>query len=495
MTKEATLSTTIDLKVASMVRGKGADYYVGLIAKYGSDAVVILDAKGQVEWVNRAFELQCGYELKDLAGLEMNSVIKGPESNDVAMKALFRATQRGEPFRAEFLRYHKKGHAYWIELNITPIFDDNGKLTQFMLVDRDISERKALEEERERVATRDQARKTERKNLAKTTEWLYSARTLEDLYSIVGTCVPKLIPNINGALYIYSNSRDVLDVAVEWGDKRSPSYIEPDDCWALRRGRSYHFGREEIEFPCAHKTHDTTGSFCLPLVGHGETIGMMWFEAEATRNSSDEDCAIPLAEYWELALMLAEQISLTIANVRLRLELQDRSIKDPLTELWNRRYFNETMRKARSRADDRGETVSLISIDIDHFKRFNDHHGHDAGDIVLRQVGEVLKTCVRNVDTACRIGGEEFSIICPDASPEDATALADSLRKMVADISVVYQGQTLPEINISAGIAAYPEDATDLDTLSRRSDEALYRAKSTGRNKSVTFGSMSQVKD
>jgi len=165
-------------------------------------------------------------------------------------------------------------------------------------------------------------------------------------------------------------------------------------------------------------------------------------------------------------LMLAEQVSLTIANVRLRQELQDRSIKDPLTGLWNRRYFLDCLRREKGRADSNELGFALISIDIDHFKKFNDHHGHDAGDLVLRRVTAEMVTAV----------------ICPDLDEAAAMAMATRLHNAVKRIEIVYQGEILPAVTFSAGVSTYPSDHSSIDDLMRNADNALYQAKRAGRD-------------
>lgn len=471
------------VEAAAAAANDSEDFYAGLIAQFSTDSIVIMNTVGEVVWANSAFEKQTGYRVNEVLGLAIGKMTSGPETDPETLNTIRSALIEQKAARVEIVQYSKAKKPNWIELTLSPIFDDAGALTHFLSSSHLIEDRKALEAEREEAARRERQRKAERHTLAKTTEWLYSARTLDDLYSIVKKCMPKLIPDADGGLYIYSNSRDVLDIAVKFGDVSVPSYIEPDNCWALRRGRSYHFGQDEIEFPCGHMPEQTGRSFCLPLIAHGETIGMLWLQWSEEIPSLNVDAPEDeLNRHWDLALMLAEQISLTIANVRLRQELQDRSIKDALTELWNRRYFLETLRKAKARCDDRGEVVSLISIDIDHFKLFNDHHGHDAGDLVLRHVGDAMKTFVRDTDTPCRIGGEEFSIICPATSGEEALALANGLRERIKDIEVKYNGQKLPQIAISAGVATYPDDAATCEGLTKLADEALYAAKGNGRD-------------
>ena len=410
-------------------------------------------------------------------------MLTGPDTDREVMREFLRAAFHGRSVRREVVQYRKTGESYWSEIELTPILNADDQVSNFLVIARDVSERKALERDRELARETERLRQAERRVLAKTSEWLYAARSLEDLYNVVETCAPKLMPMSNGALYIYSNSRDILDLAVSWGETPAPNYIEPDDCWSLRRGRSYHYGNEDIEFPCAHYHEGIKSSFCLPLLAHGETIGMLWCYAD----ESNGDGALEHARYWDVALMLAEQISLTIANVRLRQELQDRSVKDPLTGLWNRRYFLDSLRREKARADSNELGFALISIDIDHFKRFNDHHGHDAGDLVLRRVSSELTETAGSAGIVCRVGGEELAVICPDLDEAAAMDLARKLHNSIKRLEIVYQGEILPCVTFSAGVSTYPSDHSSIDDLMRNADNALYQAKNAGRDRIIAY--------
>ncbi|MEM7329395.1 MAG: diguanylate cyclase [Pseudomonadota bacterium] len=460
-----------------------SQFYAQLIAENSTDPIAILDAQARMEWVNAAYEAATGYSREECAGKTPGDLLTGPETDRETLRDLMRAGSEKRSMRCEVKQYRKSGVPYWAEIILTPILDEKQEVTHYLVFARDVTERRDLERDRKIARENEQRRQAERRVLSKTTEWLYAARSLDDLYNVVECCAPKLMPASSGALYIYSNSRDVLDLAVGWGNSPPPNYIEPDDCWALRRGRAYHFGNEDIEFPCGHYHGDVASSFCLPLLAHGETIGMLWCHTDAACQAEEGGHA----RYWDVALMLAEQVSLTIANVRLRQELQDRSIKDPLTGLWNRRYFLDCLRREKARADSNELGFSLISIDIDHFKRFNDHHGHDAGDLVLRRVTAELVSAAGAAGIVCRVGGEELAVICPEMHGEAAMTFAQSLHNAVKRVDIVYQGETLPCVTFSAGVSTYPSDHSSIDEMMRNADNALYQAKRAGRDRVVMY--------
>nr|WP_207797014.1 diguanylate cyclase [Shimia abyssi] len=312
--------------------------------------------------------------------------------------------------------------------------------------------------------------------LGELNEWLQSSRSLDELFDMVARFMTHILPEAEGSVYVYSNSRDVLDGSASWNGGEHKDHIYPDGCWGLRRGRTYEFGSSEIDFVCEHaEPHDGRAYFCFPILAHGETVGLMHLRA------INENCE-GFHKSKKLAQMCAEQISMAIANVRMRDQLHEQSVRDSLTGLFNRRHMTDYLRKSITRCQNTGTTLSLIAIDVDHFKKFNDNYGHDAGDMVLRAVGSVLQqTCDRD-EIACRPGGEEFTIILPETSQEDTLMRAEHLRQAVEAISVRYGEKTLPSVTISLGIAFYPAHGTMPQDLMRAADDALYDAKAKGRN-------------
>ncbi|MDP2740249.1 MAG: diguanylate cyclase [Pseudorhodobacter sp.] len=348
---------------------------------------------------------------------------------------------------------------------------------------REVSARAAIEHD---LMQKQTSLMREVRLLGELNEWLQSSRSLEELFAMVARFMGHLMPDSSGSIYVYSNSRDVLDGAASWNGGVHDAHIHPEDCWGLRRGRTYAYGHGEIEFTCAHVHEPSPRPYvCFPILAHGETVGMMHLMAQSGTRLADFDAQRRLAQ------MSAEQISLAIANVRMRDQLHHQAIRDPLTGLFNRRHMTDTLRRLiETRAAD---PFSVISIDIDHFKLFNDNHGHDAGDMVLRAVGEVLMQACDGDEIACRMGGEELMLLLPGVELTDAAARAEAVRLGVAAISVRYGDKTLPRITISIGVAQYPEHGRMPQDVIRAADDALYAAKAKGRNQVVLAGVAPQI--
>ena len=229
------------------------------------------------------------------------------------------------------------------------------------------------------------------------------------------------------------------------------------------------------------------GYVCVPLSAQGETLGVLHLGPASQHTSSS---AISAEEEMEIlsrqGSAVGERISLALANLRLRGVLRSQSIRDPLTGLFNRRYMEESLEREVSRAARNNQAVSLIMIDIDYFKRFNDTFGHQAGDTLLRSLGEFLSQRTRGQDVACRFGGEEFALILAGASGNDAAKRAELLREDLQQLTVTHAGQVLGKVTLSLGVAVFPGNGATAEELVHAADEALYRAKEEGRDRIVS---------
>src|SRR6266704_1378879 len=165
--------------------------------------------------------------------------------------------------------------------------------------------------------------------------------------------------------------------------------------------------------------------------------------------------------------------------------LQEQAISDSLTGLYNRRYLGEFLPRVLVRARRSAMPVAVILIDLDHFKRINDSLGHEAGDIVLAAIGDLLKGKVRGSDIACRYGGEEFALVLPAAGGDAAERRAEDIRLAIAGLRLDHAEKRLGKITASFGIALFPDHAGDTDSILRVADVALYAAKGAGRNRVI----------
>jgi diguanylate cyclase (GGDEF)-like protein len=191
-----------------------------------------------------------------------------------------------------------------------------------------------------------------------------------------------------------------------------------------------------------------------------------------------------------VAVSIGDNISLALANIKLRETLRHQVIHDPLTGLFNRRYMGETFKREIARLRRKKAPLGVIMMDLDHFKRFNDTYGHEAGDSLLESLGKFLERQVRQEDIPCRYGGEEFVLILPEASLDVTQKRAEEIRQGVSQLQVSHRGKVLEMITLSLGVAIFPEHGANEDDLLRAADNAMYQAKAAGRNRVMVAGSI-----
>lgn len=298
------------------------------------------------------------------------------------------------------------------------------------------------------------------------------------------------------SICLFSESRNSVEPFVSWGEATPlPKVFAPDQCWALRRGKLHTEIRCDDGTICPnHVSCAQFGYMCVPMMAYGEVVGT--FNLAFNEPQADE-AAISWSESSRtkrLAQICADQIALAIANLKLRETLHYQSTRDTLTQLYNRRYLLDNLEREFCRAKQTSSPLSLMMIDVDHFKRYNDTNGHDAGDLILRELGSVLSDSVRDSDIVCRYGGEEFVVAMPDIPKETAEKVADRIRRRVEEITIVLREVPLGKISISVGVAEFPGDAETIETLLTCSDQALYSAKGSGRNRIVLYSQLGETK-
>jgi diguanylate cyclase (GGDEF)-like protein len=220
------------------------------------------------------------------------------------------------------------------------------------------------------------------------------------------------------------------------------------------------------------------------MMGEGETLGVLCLGFPRVERESPNLSQSQL----QLGAAVARQIALSLASLQLRETLRDQSVRDPLTRLFNRRFMEESIGRELARARRKKRSLSVLFLDIDHFKRFNDSYGHDAGDFVLQSVADLLLSLFRKDDVACRCGGEEFAVILPESPSEPAVARANVLRAEVKKLRLRHRDVNLGPITLSIGVATFPEHGSTPDDLLRIADQCLYQSKSSGRDR-VTVAS------
>jgi diguanylate cyclase (GGDEF)-like protein len=333
--------------------------------------------------------------------------------------------------------------------------------------------------ERQRLEAERNADRAVRDLLSRMTQRLQGCDTLHDLQEVVQRFAPEIAPTRAGRLYLVDKPRNAVIEACSWlSPVHSRGEFPPSMCWALRRGLPHRPTGGTIDVPCEHL--DPAGeprpdTLCLPLTAQRETLGLLYFELRDPAAEAGQTADIYLN-------MLAENVSLALANLQLRDALREMALADPLTGLANRRQLEAVLEAQLDIAYRKGTPLGCLMIDVDHFKRFNDVFGHDAGDAVLREVGAVLRSVTREPEFAFRYGGEEFTLLTPGLGPEQAAARAEEIRERLGALSLNYGSEDLGTISVSIGVACAP-DQCRFSRLVQTADAALLHAKARGRNR------------
>ena len=303
---------------------------------------------------------------------------------------------------------------------------------------------------------------------------LQALREPGELAEVLECFLPQVLPTLRGHLYLFNNSRNLLVRAASWGEPVDlPETFTPDDCWGLRRGLAHLVTDERKEVLCRHADANYKGGqLCKPVMAGGEILGLLYVQG-----------AICEEDRFRLVL-LVENVALALVNENLRKRLRDQSIRDPLTGLFNRRYMEEALSLESARSLRNDAPLSVIMTDVDHFKRFNDRHGHPAGDALLKSIATLMQSHFREGDIICRYGGEEFAIIAPGADLDLIRARAEALRLAARELRLTFDGAEVGEISMSFGVAcSQGRGGAGGHDLIVEADQALYRAKRDGRDR------------
>jgi diguanylate cyclase (GGDEF)-like protein/PAS domain S-box-containing protein len=451
------------------------------------DGILILDGdSGLVVDANPYLENLLGYAHDELVGRALWEL--APDVHVAASREAFQRLQVTEYARYENLPLETKGKEFLeVEFISNVYLVDEKRVIQCNI--RDITERRrvaldlqAANEEMAALVVTLQERDVEMQQLHRLSSLLQACNTQGEACRVIALMAGELFAKQGGCLAVVKPGGTELEVVAQWG---RPQFVAPafpaHECWAIRRGQPH-----EVEFaggglPCRHYIEqDHSEHLCIPLMVQGESLGLLSFVSEGVTSESARHGRR------NLALALGEAVKLSLYNLRLQARLREQANRDPLTGLFNRRYLEDSLTRELHRAHRLREQIGLAMLDLDFFKQFNDAFGHEAGDHLLLQVGQVLGSALRQSDIACRYGGEEFVLVFPNTSLPDTTRRVEEIRALVRGLALRHEDRLLGAITLSAGVAASPDHGTTARELLAASDEAMYAAKRGGRDRLVS---------
>jgi len=453
------------------------------------DGILLLDADtGKITDANPFLMDLLGYSRSELLGKklwEIGSFRDIPASQDA-----FRELQSKEYIRYENLPLETKSQKrIQVEFVSNVYLVNSTRVIQCNI--RDITDRKESEDafrktHGELLALVSELKKVEGEMqlLNRMNGLLQTCTTQDEAYQVVGMLMSDLFGGRTGFLAIFHASDQNLQRVACWGDEAlAVPTFSMEDCWALRRGQPHNVMDPQAGLMCRHFVHPPgDGYLCVPLSVQSETLGLLCLMGVAVKKGEHQ-----LREH-HLALMVGESIKLSLSNLKLREKLREQATRDPLTGLFNRRHLEDSLSRELHRARRGKSTLCIAMLDLDHFKKFNDTFGHQAGDLLLRELGQVLREKLRKSDIACRYGGEEFVIVMPDSSLADTCQRVEEIRMLVKKLEIRYGEQLLGAITVSAGIAGTREyGGITIREFLHAADTALYAAKQAGRNRVVVY--------
>jgi len=454
--------------------------------------IVVLNRQGRVSLVNEAFTKLSLYSQSELVNQDLDTIFLPSDSSEPSAPWSSEVLS-GQALHRVVRRNRRNGTPVDLELHAVPLEID-GQVQGAYAICKDISEQvKASDAERKhaeslnRLVKELEIQTDQMTMLNDMAALLECCATTKEACAVVDHAARRFFPDATaGTLYTFKASRNLVEAAVSWGGSPALEPVfGPQACWALRRGQPHwsQIGGDSVV--CPHlETLPAADHLCLPMVGQGETLGVLHLEFARVKDRPTES----FRAQQRLGVTVAGQIALSLASLRMRETLRDQSIRDSLTGLFNRRFMQESLEREMMRSRRKNHSLTLLFLDIDHFKRFNDTFGHDAGDFVLQSIADLLRNFFRGDDVACRCGGEEFAVILPESNARDAAVRADKLRAEVKALKLQYKEARLGPISVSIGVAAFPEHCANAEDLLKSADQCLYQSKHSGRDR-VTVAS------
>ncbi len=399
-------------------------------------SIIITDERGCFEYVNPKFTELTGYGFHELDG-KTPRILKSGETPDIAYEKLWKAISSGQEWYGEFHNRKKNGELYWDHASISPIFDSSGKITHYVAIQENITERKQAEEQ------------------------VQQQKQFSD----------DIINGLPGIFYLLDERGHFVRVNPQFSEVTGYSGSEILGMTALDffdgedRNRVAAWIAEVFEKGESWVEADL-------VVKNGRKIPY-YFTGHRTGFSSRSDL-----------VGLGTDIS---ERRKLEQELVRQARTDMLTSLPNRRHFLELAGLELSRANRYGNLLSVLMIDLDKFKSINDEYGHHTGDKVLVKFAEICRQTMRGMDITGRIGGEEFAVLLPETDEKHALDAAERLRLRVSEERMESAGGKPFHFTASIGVATLSPASCDIDILLSAADRALYEAKRSGRNRVVSF--------
>jgi diguanylate cyclase (GGDEF)-like protein/PAS domain S-box-containing protein len=511
--ENARLFDAVEREVAERKQAEEKLLQLSRAVEQSPASILITDTQGLIEYVNPRFTEVTGYSAEEVVGKNPR-ILKTKSTPSNIHRELWETITAGREWRGEFVNRKKNSEIYHEAATISPIIDSNGKITHYLAVKEDVTGRRQAE-------LRLQYQNDRLNALHKITLDLLNHHKMEEVLDAILLRAADLLESPFGLLDILEGNDLVIKAATDKYTASKNLRVPLKDAHLSRQAvesrtpqllEDYTTWTEKLEI---HKQYDLHAVANFPIIINENVIGVIALGRTDPNKpyTSDEvevmgafaqlaalaidNAQLIAAAQNELAEKIHAEVELRNANQvlqfqleaieALRADLREQSIRDPLTGLYNRRYFNEVVIHELARAGREGYPVCFVMIDVDLFKNVNDKYGHNVGDRVLQRLANQLMKQTRAGDIVCRYGGEEFLVILPNVSGSISFQIAEKWRNTFQTSDVLQENGEEVSVTISCGLSEFPEDGTTSEDIIANADKALYIAKRTGRNRVIRW--------
>ena len=447
------------------------------------NGIIITNKLGIITDINAAAEAMFGYKRSELIAQHVNRLTPAEfaeEHQHYIRNADISLTSKKLGFGRKLTAIRRYDVQFPVDVSLTKIAHSDEHY--YMAVIRDLTELDAAENELRSVNNRlissinllkNQTR--EATLLNEYTEMIQTSDSFDEYPKIINSYCSSILGSKSAKIFQLTRDNKLVSM-----DADDPDTFFLQDCWALKSNKPYPINERQQYIPCNHNS-SKQNMLCVPLSAKGSLLGLIVIEFDQL-SVDDEDGS------WSVNKTITEfsqRTSICFASLQLLKEKELQSFKDELTGLYNRRFMNESLVNYLPRSTRESKPLTVLMIDVDHFKHFNDNFGHNLGDTVLVQVAHCIEQCMRETDLVCRFGGEEFLTVMYDATEQDGLIKAGNIHEAVQTITNL----PLP-ITVSIGVAE-KVSGDDVESLVRHADIALYEAKDNGRNQTQCYTAMS----
>lgn len=447
------------------------------VVEQTADNVMITDKNGVITYVNTAFETTTGYLKNDIVGKTPRVLKSGKHGSDYYGK-LWETILAGKTFRAVTTNKKKNGDFYIADQTISPIINEFGEIHHFVSIWRDITEKVRLEESL-------RAEKQKLEEIIGFDEKISAIRKSDRLMDFVVSKIVKILEVKKCAIMLIDDATKEFCVKGSTGiEEGQETCFKIDQSVAeivIDQGKPLlvHDVAADPRFQGVPQHFWLGRAFMMaPIKLDEHVIGVI---AVADKQTSLIQTDVFNEVDLKVLGAISREVAVAIENVNFFKELQYLTITDPLTGIHNFRYFTQSLEYEIKRLTRYPRQMSLMMMDIDKFKSYNDSFGHLEGDHLLKEISRIIKENLRSVDILCRYAGDEFVVILPETDSHGSCLLAERIRKAIEST------EFRAPVTVSIGVACYKNGMTRHE-LTSKSDRALYQAKEEGKNKVCVFG-------